>query len=250
MADGRTPEAVPGAFATPTTAVPGFDRATCYAGAERRPAGVPAWLPGVWRRRARSLDGGRLEEPSDVLWLQVGEHFADVRVAGPGVGATPHPLDASQAFSGQVSHRQFVVTWVHDLDTTARPPGHRDTAEVAVEGDVLVERGVRYLEEWRRQHAPGPTAVLEARGSVPGELRARIVRIGNLAAAVWRCPAPGGAALVLQRAEWQAVAVVPAGPTSASTDVQAILRASLQPGAVLPAGWRQVDGSGAEAGTS
>ena len=51
--------------------------------------------------RAAASARGPWAEVSDVLWLQVGSHFCDVRWARPGAGSA-HPLDLPQAFSGTV----------------------------------------------------------------------------------------------------------------------------------------------------
>lgn len=123
-------------------------------------------LEGAWLREGRSIDGGPWREPSDVLWLQTAEGwFADVRRPWPG-SLADHPLDAAQAFSGQLEIRatgegggsatgpaggpsaSFAdVTWVHDLDSDlTRLERPSDAARLWPDEDCLLEVGPQYRE--------------------------------------------------------------------------------------------------------
>ena len=145
-----------------------------------------------------------------MLWIQVGEYFADVRVPNEPASGPFSELDQPQAFSGCVSYRQRTVTWRHDLDTRGRPPGYEDCAEIRRRGPgKLLERGAGYLELWRRESEPGgPTAVLERRDTRTGSTTGRVVMCGDLLVSVWGGAEPGGAALRYEDEGWDVLALV------------------------------------------
>ena len=108
---------------------------------------VPEWLTGPWVRTARSIDDGTPDECSDVVWIQVGPWFADVRLPRPG-RAPRHAFDEAHAFSGRLevldsTGRGARVAWHHDLDSFdpgaggGDGDGHDpDTAVVELPGQV------------------------------------------------------------------------------------------------------------------
>ena len=201
----------------------------------------PGWLQGGWRRQGRQLDGdsgatasGDAAEISDVLWIQAGAYFADVRVARPNAGPLSE-LDATQAFSGSVTCERRVVIWHHDLDTMGRPAGYEDRAEVEPHGcDRLCEWAPGYLELWRREGEPDAgTAVLEKHDRRTGATTARLVLAGDLVACVWAGSEPGGAALRHKDGGWEVIALV--GPDSIPW--AAVTAAARGP---APAGWHRV----------
>ena len=196
-----------------------------------------AALGGVWVRDFRAIEGGPGREPSDVCWVQAGTYFADVRRGRPGA-EVGHWLDRNQGFSGAITVEGSAITWWHDLDTMPRPPGHHDVGVVERRGDRLVERGPGYEEHWRRESTAGASpAVLELRctspGSGEGKLMARVVRVGDLAAAVW-AGNPGGGAVLTGRG-WPERCRI--GGADLLGDVQRVLR---QPEAQAPPPWHKV----------
>ena len=217
---------------------------------DRRPGGArpPWWLQGAWRRHGRRVglpeaagagpapaaEPDEAEEISDVLWIQAGVYFADVRVARRDAGVLSE-LDRTQAFSGTVTYERPVVTWRHDLDTLGRPAGYEDRAEVEPQGpDGLCERAPGYLELWRRECDPDAgTAVLEKRNRRTGATAARVIRAGDLFACVWAGPEPGGAALRHEDGGWDVIALV--GPESIPWPA---VTAAATP--LAPAGWHRV----------
>ncbi len=156
-----------------------------------RPADLPD-VQGAWRRDGRCVDGGPWEEVSDVLWLQVGPHFCDLRTARRGARSA-HRLDLPQAFGGRVAVADGVITFNHDLDTVCRDPAHPDVSTVHRIAEAMYERGPGFEERWvLSSGADDPRAVAEWNGT-DGSATARIVRIGTVALAVWGGSAPGGA---------------------------------------------------------
>jgi hypothetical protein len=155
-----------------------------------RPAEL-ADVQGAWRRDVRRLGDGPAEEVSDVLWLQVGRHFCDLRTALPGRTVT-EMLDLSQAFAGTVDISAGAISFRHDLDSLARDPGHPDVSTVHRVGEVMYERGPGFEERWVHASLPSdPVAAAEL--SDGASVLARIVRVGGVALAVWGGPIPGGA---------------------------------------------------------
>jgi len=60
-------------------------------------------LQGAWRRDGRTVNSGEWLEVSDVLWLQAGNLFCDLRTPLPGTSST-NLLDVPQAFSARKYH--------------------------------------------------------------------------------------------------------------------------------------------------
>jgi hypothetical protein len=201
-------------------------------------------LAGAWRRAGRSLGGGRWSEPCAVLWLQAGSWFADLRSPRGGSSAGNHPLDAAQAFTGQVSVEEDLVEWHHDLHSGGDGPGHRDRATVRQSGDLLLEEGAGYRERWRRISAAGsPWAVTERRR--PGAVTDRLIRLGDFALSVSSYPAPHGTEMVRdQSAGWRVRRAVGAGGDGGdregdSAPERSVLRVvrALASGSHLPPSW-------------
>jgi hypothetical protein len=144
---------------------------------------VPACFVGAWRRVSIAFDGGVLDEPSDVLWLQARRGFADVRVPSRRGGEPA-------AFAGTTTWEPPALTWHHRLDLAPpapdSAPGPPDVGAVEWRGDDLVERGTTvldgvptpYEEVWRRETgAPTPVVVL-VRGGAAGAGGGMLVRVG------------------------------------------------------------------------
>ena len=193
------------------------------------------WVGGAWARRGRRLSDGDSVEPSSVLWLTVQPYFADIRQFH---GSSEHPsaLDASQAFSGRILVCGDEVVWTHDLDTTLRPPGHRDSAPMVGTRDELVEIGADYKERWQRvDHGQSLRAVAELRTEPASDPRApiaRVVLVDNMAIAIWVQPEPG-AALIEQREIWVPTSFV---GSQFDGDLTSLIAAVADQGP-LPEGW-------------
>jgi hypothetical protein len=159
--------------------------------AAERPAEL-ADVQGAWRRDGRCVDGGPWQEVSDVLWLQVGAHFCDLRTAVG--GSTPtHTLDLPQAFAGSVEVARGGITFRHDLDSLRRDPAHPDVSTVHRIAEVMYERGPGFEERWVLSPEPEHPRVLAERTGADGTLLARFVRVGTVALVVWGGVEPGGA---------------------------------------------------------
>lgn len=169
-----------------------------------------AWLDGAWVRNRRVVGEGEPSEPSEVLWLQAGPWFADLRVA-KSAAVSAHALDHSQAFSGRLdmmhhSGNDVVVTWHHDLDTVERGARGDDTASLSQCDGEMVESGEGYVEWWRRADEPyGARAFVlehEACDAAGHVIDARIVRVGGVAIAVWSGQTRGGFSST-EHARWE-----------------------------------------------
>jgi hypothetical protein len=204
-------------------------------GTTERPADL-ADVQGAWRRDVRRFGDGPAEEVSDVLWLQVGRHFCDLRTALPGRKVT-ETLDLPQAFAGVVDVSAGAITFHHDLDSLARDPAHPDVSTVHRVGEVVYERGPGFEERWVLTSLPGdPVAGAEL--WFGGAVLARIVRVGGVALAVWGGRIPGGAQYAARHG-WE--------PERASyrkrgdaLETDAAVAALVAPNA-LPAGWVALD---------
>ena len=192
-------------------------------------------LQGAWRRNGRIIGEDPWREVSDVLWLQVGRHFCDLRTPHPGTTPT-QVLDQTQAFSGTVDLHQGAISFHHDIDSLPRDPGNPDEGTVHRSGDTMMERGPGFEERWIMASLPGDdTAMAEYRHG--GAVRARIVRVGSVALAIWGGSLPGGAQYQL-RHEW-----IRERPTANDDGGWHIDAAALAVGqdAPLPDGWFQAD---------
>jgi hypothetical protein len=194
-------------------------------------------LQGAWRRDGRTLVGGPWGEVTEVLWLQVGRHFCDLRTPRP--GKVPQSvLDQPQAFSGTVVVQGGDISFHHDLDSLSRHPAHPDEGTVHRREDIMFERGPGFEERWVVSSLPGDdigVAQLHVAGDTPP--LARLIRIGPLALAVWGGQRPGGAQYNA-RHEWTRER--PLGEGEAGWEIDAAAWA-LGSGDPLPAGWVAID---------
>lgn len=208
---------------------------------------VPPWLTGPWVRTARTIDDGPPDECSDVVWLQVGPWFADLRLPRPG-WVPAHAFDEAHAFSGRLEVRSpegpgARVAWHHDLDSLdprGEQTGGPDSAMVEERDGVLIESGEGYVEWWDRPRdrpvaVPSDGWVLEMDGGHGDPLSARLVCIDDMAVAVWAGPAPGGA-WCSAAGGWEPARVV--GIVPAGLDLGDTLR-TLAAGGPPHSGWRE-----------
>lgn len=117
---------------------------------------IPERFRGVWQRVSLSVDGGRWCEPAQVIWVQTGTVFGDIRLPFPG-RTDEHP---AMSFAGTLEWRDPHLSWHHKLDLYGDPDSDDggDTAEVSWHGGELVCQGhfpresrtVPYTEVWRR----------------------------------------------------------------------------------------------------
>jgi hypothetical protein len=207
-----------------------------------RPGERPAELvdlQGAWRRDGRSILEGQREEVADVLWLQVGRLFCDLRTPHPQTDPT-HVLDQPQAFSGTVVISNGQIAFHHDLDSLRRDPLHPDEGTVHRRDNVMFERGPGFEETWVASSLPGDDveiAELHPAGGREGVPVARLIRIGWVALAVWGGPRPGGAQFTKEK-EWAMERTLHEPDATMAIDAAA---RSLGQGAPLPDNWVVVD---------
>ncbi|BEP16152.1 hypothetical protein acdb102_44630 [Acidothermaceae bacterium B102] len=151
---------------------------------------------GGWRRDGIAIGDEPLRETQDVMWLQVGDDYADLRL-GPG---------ADYAFAGVTVVGDGKVTWTHVIETAG--DGFEDTGDVVAIPGGFAERGSfrdgrPYLEVWRDVDGP----LEPARSALAAEGTVRVVRLGDRA--LW--VTPEGAVRLLRdpaRGAWSLDALV------------------------------------------
>jgi hypothetical protein len=127
---------------------------------------VPDELTGLWRREVMiRADGGR-DTSTRVLWLQTRGLFADIRIPGDRPkrptaqsfadydDAELVKLAAMYGFAGSFAVEGSFCRWLRSLDYQP-PGGPPDEADCRLEGDLLIELGSNYREDWRRETPPG-----------------------------------------------------------------------------------------------
>jgi Protein HRI1 len=153
---------------------------------------------GGWRRDGIAVGDEPLRETQDVMWLQVGDDYADMRL-GP---------DKRWAFAGVTTVNGTRVTWTHVVETEG--DNFEDTGEMVAIPGGFAERGNfhdgrPYLELWRDVSGP----ITPARSAVAGEGTVRVVRLGERA--LWVTPT-GAVRLLLVDGAWSVDAVVDTQP--------------------------------------
>jgi hypothetical protein len=196
-------------------------------------------LQGAWRREGRSLSDGPPAEVADVLWLQVGRNFCDLRTPFSQSEAA-NILDTPQAFSGTVQVDEGAISFHHDLDSLRRDPAHPDAGTVHRKEGVMFERGPGFEERWVLVSRPGDRighAELRRGGSA---LAARLLRVGPVALAVWGGASPGGAHYTEERG-WGAARSL--GDIDPTMEVDRAAR-GMGKSTALPRGWVTIDDGG------
>lgn len=132
---------------------------------------LPSWLWGAWRRSLLRTGDGSEDRTTDVVWLQTGCLFADIRIpagrpALPGrrgiEDCTTDELVAAasaRGFAGWTQYRDGICRWTRPIDF--RPPtGREDTGRMELRDGALWEYGVHTddAEEYVRA-APGATCI-------------------------------------------------------------------------------------------
>jgi hypothetical protein len=133
----------------------------------------------AWGRRSVSVGGGPHFETQQVIWLQAGPCYADIRVGF-------HPAADERCFTGRSGWDGARYRWSHHLDLESSSPAADDVGDLTWEDGRLVERGlfptgdgaVTYEEVWVRLPGDGgPSVSLEAG-------HACLVRVGDHAITV------------------------------------------------------------------
>jgi hypothetical protein len=121
---------------------------------------VDSSLVGAWTRHRLIVDGVRVTDQSEVLWLQTGDCYADIRVPGSvhsiRSGGPEAVFARPAAFAGTAFWHPPVMIWQHQLDSLRDQT--IESSPLHFEGDVLVESGslrwagltIPFREEWRR----------------------------------------------------------------------------------------------------
>lgn len=161
---------------------------------------VPAELRGLWRRLSIEYPDGGGDLGTEVLWLQAGRLFADIRVPPARKAVRPAgfadldpttaaALAAQEAFAGTLRWTPDACSWVRLIDF--QPPGASpDEGTWQRTRRVLVEGGLHaaYVEHWWQDIA-GPLPA-DAAGRDAGDGRIT-VRVGDrVMTAIDRRPAP------------------------------------------------------------
>lgn len=157
---------------------------------------IPERFRGVWQRVSLSVDGAPWSEPAQVVWVQAGSIFCDLRLPFDGCEAE-HP---TMSFAGTLSWSEPRLTWSHKLDLYGTGDGDGDgqvdTAEVSWHGADLVcagqfpreTRTVPYAEVWHRLAGPAGRTLSLIRADGHGVL----VQVGDHAVTIVDDRARGG----------------------------------------------------------
>jgi hypothetical protein len=169
-------------MADPSTSVP----------TQQAPA-LGAGLNGAWRRSLLDRGDGTVDTDSDVLWLQAGSAFVDLRLPT----SMPPPravrclreadrdllmaLARADGFAGELTGQGDRFCWQHEVDLHPADAGEGpDAGLLSWSGSTLVETGIHavYTEHWHREAgAPDPVASLLLRQPETGAT-AVLVRCG------------------------------------------------------------------------
>jgi Protein HRI1 len=122
---------------------------------------LPRELIGAWRRSGLLLDGVRVVDYCDVMWLQTPEWFVDIRVLiDPEViiptEGVPNFLYREIAFAGTTAWDAPRITWSHLIDSILEPA--IDSSSLVWADGVVLENGsapvddqmIPFTEEWLR----------------------------------------------------------------------------------------------------
>ena len=150
-------------------------------------------LTGIWSRSLHLSWDGRIDDGSDVMWLQSHSLFVDLRV--PPAGALDARLDGSAghiSFEGGTFYRTPLV----DLRSRVGVPAE---AMLTFEGGQLVELGAydSYRGHWHEVDAYGPVTSMLLRGE--DDCAAVLVSVGQFAGLAWSGPDGGPSKVVIGR---------------------------------------------------
>ena len=122
---------------------------------------LPKELVGAWRRSGLLLDGVRVVDYCDVIWLQTPEWFVDIRVLiDPEIivptKGVPDFFYREFAFAGTTTWDAPKITWLHLIDSNLEPA--TDSNPIVWADGVVLENGsapvddrmAPFTEEWLR----------------------------------------------------------------------------------------------------
>lgn len=125
------------------------------------PLTVPKELVGAWRRSGLLLDGVRVVDYCDVIWLQTPEWFVDIRLLIDAAAAVPTEgvpnfFYKEFAFAGTTAWEAPRITWSHLIDSNLEPA--IDSNPISWADGVVLEHGsapvagqmTPFTEEWLR----------------------------------------------------------------------------------------------------
>ncbi|MBW8815839.1 MAG: hypothetical protein JF588_20670 [Caulobacterales bacterium] len=144
---------------------------------------TPHALNGAWTRRSLAVGGGAPLEDSDVIWLQLGDLFADLRTPRRAQG-----MSRCAAFSGRTCWMAPEIVFHRDLDLDAAAID--DRARLDLKDDLLIERGevqvggrpVAYEETWVRPGGPARAGrVLDGKTTGERATSMRLVQVDDIA---------------------------------------------------------------------
>jgi hypothetical protein len=151
---------------------------------------------GAWRRSGLLLDGVRVVDYCDVIWLQTPKWFVDMRLLiDPEAKVPTHGIPdffyKEFAFAGITTWEPPVITWNHLIDSNLEPAV--DSNPLTWADGVALENGsapvrdqmMPFTEEWLRMTDDGVSWTAD-----PGENRARI-EVGRFAVEI-EDSRPGG----------------------------------------------------------
>ena len=151
-------------------------------------------LPGLWKRRRICWPDGREDVSTQVHWLQVGRHYADLRIPTPRPSfacarslpdCTPDQLRwlaRQQGFAGTMEQTPLGWHWVRELDYQPFT-GRRDIGRLRYadpDSLLMIEDGVEesYVEEWERMSLGGERSIVMVL-QTPGGSRGYLVASGR-----------------------------------------------------------------------
>jgi hypothetical protein len=171
----------------------------------------PDLMHGAWGRRSVSIDGGPHFETQDVVWLQAGTCYADLRIPF-------HAAASARCLTGRSGWDGDQYRWRRRLDSDTeldeRSPAAEKVGDLNWEDGLVVERGrlptrdgwVAYEEVWARlPGGDGRFLALEAPDAC-------LVRVGDHAVTVVDTRSDGGSFAacyrLLVRGRWNVIAML------------------------------------------
>jgi hypothetical protein len=158
---------------------------------------VPSELVGAFRRSGLILDGKRMVDYADVIWLQTPEWFVDMRLlierdSPPTAADVPAWFYQEKAFAGIATWDAPKITWQRLIDSHGRTTP--DSSPLVWDDGVIIELGVTdlhgketpFAEEWLRMTKDDVGCSVEH-----GEGHARI-EVGRFAVEIADHRAAGG----------------------------------------------------------
>jgi hypothetical protein len=158
---------------------------------------MPRELVGAFRRSGLILNGKRMVDHADVIWLQTPEWFVDMRLlierdAPPVVADVPAWFYQEKAFAGIATWDAPKITWQHLIDSHRRTTP--DSNLLVWDDGVVIERGITdlsgekvpFAEEWLRMTGDDVECSAEH-----GDGRARI-EVGRFAVEIFDERPAGG----------------------------------------------------------